>query len=53
MITLKELKLVIDFCIRVLSIDLNIDGYYFTLANVIIYGLVGFISLYILFRIFR
>lgn len=28
MITLKELKLVIDFCIRVLSIDLNIDGYH-------------------------
>ena len=53
MITLRELKLVIDFCIRVLSIDLNIDGYHFTLANVIIYGLVGFIILYLLFRIFR
>lgn len=53
MITLKELKLVIDFCIRVLSIDLNIDGYHFTLAIVIIYGLVGFIILYFFFRIFR
>lgn len=48
-----ELKLVIDFCVRVLSIDLNIDGYHFTLANVIIYGLVGFIILYLLFRTFR
>lgn len=53
MIILKELKLVIDFCVRVLSIDLNIDGYHFTLANVIIYGLVGFFILYLLFRIFR
>lgn len=53
MIILKELKLVIDFCVRVLSIDLNIDGYHFTLANVIIYGLVGFIILYLFFRTFR
>lgn len=52
MIILKELKLVIDFCIRVLSIDLNIDGYHFTLANVFIYGLFGFIILYLFFRTF-
>lgn len=50
---MKELKLVIDFCIRLLSIDLNIDGYHFSLANVIIFGLVGCIILYLLFRIFR
>ncbi len=50
---MRELKLVIEFCIRILSIDLNVEGYHFALANVIIYGLVGFIILYILFRIFR
>ena len=50
---MKELKFVIDFCIRVLSIDLNIEGYHFSLANVFIYGLLGFIVLFILFRIFR
>lgn len=50
---MRELKLVIEFCIRILSIDLNVEGYHFSLANVIIYGLVGFINLYILFRIFR
>ena len=50
---MRELKLVIEFCFRILSIDLNVEGYHFTLANVIIYGLVGFIILYILFRIFR
>lgn len=50
---MRELKLVMEFCIRILSIDLNVEGYHFTLANVIIYGLVGFIILYILFRIFR
>lgn len=49
---MRELKLVIEFCIRILSIDLNVEGYHFTLANVIIYGLVGFIILYIFFRIF-
>lgn len=52
MIILKELKLVIDFCIRVLSIDLNIDGYHFTLANVFIYGLFGFIILYLFLELF-
>lgn len=50
---MRELKLVIEFCIRILYIDLNVEGYHFTLANVIIYGLVGFIILYILFRMFR
>lgn len=50
---MRELKLVIEICIRILSIDLNVEGYHFTLANVIIYGLVGFIILYFLFRIFR
>lgn len=46
-------KVLFDFCFNIMKIQLTLFGYTISLYNVLAYGVIGFILLYILFRITR
>ena len=47
-----QIKLLIEFCFSVLNIPLQFFGYSFTLANILIYVILGVLILHIIYRLF-
>lgn len=50
---MSAMKVIIDSAINILTIEINLLGYEITLMNVAVYGIIGSIILWFIFRLFR
>ena len=50
---MEIIKTLIDSAITIMSININLFGYNITLINVAIYGVLGSIVMWFVFRLFR
>lgn len=50
---MEMIKVIIDLCMSILQISINLFGYHVSLLNVLVWGLAIFVVIWLLFGIFK
>lgn len=50
---MQFVQAIINFCADIFCVGINLFGYVICLRDVFLYGIVGFIIFYVIYRLFR